>query len=147
MKANFFVLTTLSIRCKQRGSGAVMFSYRAVVLSFGAFAVSLAAGYYMKSMLIPMAKTLRRQKSKSDLRFGSFDTFEDWIRSKTFLSGLAHIEPQLEQIILQLLSAIEEVCCCLSDAAIANISQFGAVDFLLLTILSILCRLHTKMHT
>jgi hypothetical protein len=86
-----------------------MFSSRAVVLSFGAFAVSLAAGYYMKSMFLPFTKTLKRQKSKSDLRFGSFDTFEDWIRSKTFLSGLTQIDPHLERIILQLLSAIEEV--------------------------------------
>ena len=88
-------------------------------LSLGALALSLAAAGYLwheKFLILPQSlpflaprRTLRRPKSKSDLRDGSFDSLEDWIRSKNFVQGSARTEPQLEKIIFRLLEAIEEV--------------------------------------
>ena len=96
---------------------------KVVSVSLGALAIGLvAAGYLLQLQehfisilpssilnLLPSKKRLKRLRSKSDLRAGNFDTIEDWLRSKSFTLGNTNLDPQLEQIILRLLTAIEEV--------------------------------------
>lgn len=101
-----------------------LFPSKSLSISLGALALGLVtAGYlWQKKFLtvlpssilnvLPHGKKLRRPKSKSDLREGNFDTIEEWLRSKSFTQGSSHIDPQLEQIVLRLLSAIEEVQNC-----------------------------------